>query len=100
MCCFLVLFSFKRNQCEIVAGSAVSLPATVVVKGDCVWDENHSIESDQAKSPIKFILSSIGYHSFRGSFIRTIARWYKCNMYTYYYIEYINSGYDPVMQRE
>lgn len=79
MCCFLVLFSFKRNQSEIVAGSVVLLPATVVVKGDCVWDENHSIKSDQAKSPIKFILSSIGHHSFRG---KLLARWSKCNIYT------------------
>lgn len=42
------------------------------MKGDSVWDEIHSIESYQAKLPIKFILSSIGYHSFRESF-RTIA---------------------------
>ena len=45
--------------------------------GDCVWDENHSIESGQAKSPIEFILSSIGYHSFGGSF-RTITGCYRC----------------------
>lgn len=76
------------------------------MKGDYVWDENHhSMESDQAKLPIKFILSSVGYHSFRESF-RTIAGFVtgvRCitrdNKELYTTTEY-NFGYNPVMQME